>query len=200
MSEVMSFAKSYARMLDYLLQFGMAKCSVETVDQEYPRTHGGLIGFAPTEPMEGDLVLLSSAPMSEWRLSWYVEKRRQKGWLEDEYLLQSASTGELCWWHNVGLNVLCRKTTQQHPEWRWDDEQVEFNSNWIKWMDDQADGYIYRPMYCSFYAGEEVEFSVRVRHSDRHVSKRFPKWKSITKKQQLQIYKDLVAELQQVKL
>ena len=62
-----SYAKAYACMLDYLLQFGMAKCSVESVDQEYPRTYGGLIGFAPTEPMEGDLVLLSSAPMSEWR-------------------------------------------------------------------------------------------------------------------------------------
>ena len=193
----LSYTKAYTRMLDYLLQFGMAKCSVESVDQEYPRTHGGLIGFAPTEPMEGDLVLLSSAPMSEWRLSWYVGKRHQEGWSCDEYVLQSASTGELCWWSNVGLNVLCRKTTQQHPEWRWDDEQVEFNSNWIKWMDDQADGYIYRPMYCSFYAGEEVEFSVRVRHSDRYVSKRFPQWKSITMKQQLQIYKELVAELQQ---
>ena len=200
MSEKVSYQKSYAQMLDYLLQFGMAKCSVETVDQEYPRTYGGLIGFAPTEPMEGDLVLLTSAPMSEWRLSWYVEKRRQEGWSCDEYLLQSTSTGELCWWSNVGLNVLCRKTTKQHPEWRWDDEQVEFNSNWIKWMDDQPDGYIYRPVYCSFYAGDEVEFGVRVRHSDRYVTKRFSKWRTLSKRKQVQIYRDLVAELKQSKL
>lgn len=41
----------------------------------------------------------------------------------------------------------------------------------------------------------EVQLSVRVRHSDRYVSKRMPNWKQLTKRKLVAVYKQLVEEL-----
>ena len=54
--------------------------------------------------------------------------------------------------------------------------------------------------WLGWHAGDEVEFGVRVRHSDKYVTKRFSKWRTLSKRKQVQIYRDLVAELKQSKL
>ncbi len=73
------------------------------------------------EPVPGDLVMLQSAPDSEWHLSWYVQDQGS-----DNHLLESLKTGKLCKWGNVGFVIIDRKWVSERERMRWTDKQFAF--------------------------------------------------------------------------
>lgn len=109
------------------------------------------------DPVPGDLVMLQSAPQSEWHLSWYVKD--QGG---DRHLLESLKTGELCNWSNVGLIVMNRKWVSEHECIRWTDKQFAFEKTFRAEFK-KADFYIHLP-YISRFDGDSVYITYRVRY------------------------------------
>ena len=144
----------------------------------------------------GDLVALSSAPVSKFYLGWLVETREnQPGW--PEFLLQSIDDGSQCWWSNVGVTYMNRETVKAHPEWRWDDQQHAFNDRWIKACYKKRDAYIYLPVQV-VYSGDQVTLSIRVRHGFRpeRPTKTFEHWKKVKVADMLAFYDAAVAEIE----
>lgn len=72
----------------------------------------------------GDLVKIQAAPFTKWYLSWVVEIRNKSNFTE--YLLESIEDGKLCWWSNISLCYLNRKTILSRPDFRYSDEQFDF--------------------------------------------------------------------------
>lgn len=75
------------------------------------------------EPLPGDLVMLQSAPDTEWHLSWYLEDQG-----DDRHLLESLKTGKTCTWTNVGFVIMNRNWVSKNPRIRWTDEQFAFEA------------------------------------------------------------------------
>lgn len=74
----------------------------------------------------GSLVILGSAPDGDWHLSFYKERVG-----EDEHVLESVLTGELCKWSNVRLTVLPQQFTVDNPMMYWSDEKFDFAAKFI---------------------------------------------------------------------
>ena len=169
----------------------------EDAEKEYPRTSGGILGFVSSSsetPVQiGDLVLLSSAPATKWQLGWLVEMReRQPGW--PEYLIESVEDGELCWWSNVGISFMHRRSL--HPSWRWTDRQWAFHDRWFRVCYKEKDAYIVRPLMPEFGDGFEVTLGTRTSHGfdDIRPVRSFPDWRKVTKAKMGACYDDCVAE------
>lgn len=193
------YLRSYTSLIDYLLAFAMSGISHESdADSEYPRTHGAITGFVHGSfsgpgAQIGDLVRLDSMSNSEFRLGWYLESRSLNGY--EEHLIQSAKTGKQCWWSNVGLSYLNRKTLSHHPEWRWIDEQHKFNDRWIGACHEYHDAYIWRATWAVFNEDGSVSIGVRKRHcqpTDPRPSIKLTDWQSFHRKELADIYTGLV--------
>ncbi|WP_313401470.1 hypothetical protein [Stenotrophomonas sp.] len=132
-------------------------------------------------PVPGDLVMLQSAPQSEWHLSIY----RQAGAGEDfeqRHLLESLKTGKHCWWENVGFHVIDRKKCAIGREAEWDDAQFEFNDKFRK-VYRKADFYIPIP-FIDRFDGEAVVFKFRTRYgiNDKRTELQPFLWRKATQK------------------
>ena len=196
--------KAYTLILDYILQFSLSYLHADGEEESYPRCFGGMTGFINCSfgspiPQIGDLVRLDSMRDPEYRLGWLMDVR---GKPEDylEYLVKSVKTGKECWWGNVGISYMHRKTLNCHPEWRWTDEQFAFRDLWHKACRPD-DPYIYLPCDPEFM-GNSAKVFVRVRFS---ISQEIQEvivddWVMYLKKQTgysqkrlLQYYRDMVA-------
>jgi len=73
-------------------------------------------------PPIGSLCKLTSTRDSKWCLAWLVEI------VGDKFLLKNIEDGELCWWENIGLDYLPIQLTDENPQWKWDDDQWDFQN------------------------------------------------------------------------
>jgi len=112
------------------------------------------------EPVQGDLVMLQSAPQSDWHLSIYRQAGAGEGF-EQRHLLESLKTGMLCWWANVGFHVIDRDKCAIGREADWDDAQHAFNDKFKK-VYRRADFYLALP-YIDRFDGDSVIFIFRTR-------------------------------------
>ena len=192
----MSHERARLMILHYIMQFSLSHTFGDG------KSYGGLLSGAfhvdhsYREVRVGDLVALSSAPVSKFYLGWLVETREnQPGW--PEFLLQSIDDGSQCWWSNVGVTYMNRETVKAHPEWRWDDQQHAFNDRWIKACYKKRDAYIYLPVQV-VYSGDQVTLSIRVRHGFRpeRPTKTFEHWKKVKVADMLAFYDAAVAEIE----
>lgn len=127
------------------------------------------------DPLPGDLVMLQSAPMSVWHLSFYREK------LDGYYhLLESLKTGELCRWGNVGFHVIDEDTVGLGSTVRWSDAQFGFADKFTKACK-RADFYINLPFIDKF-EDDLVHIGFRTRYSlDKIITAVAPiRWSKIT--------------------
>lgn len=190
-------------IMDYMLSFCLSYVT-EGEEGSYPRCRGSITGFVNCGvgsplPEVGDLVRLDSMRDPEYRLGWLVDVRGEP---EDylEYLVKSVKTGKQCWWTNVGISYMHRKTLNCHPEWRWTDEQFAFNDLWFKACKPD-DPYIYLPCAPEF-VGTSVKLFVRVRFgiSSQIQEVTLENWAfylqkktGYSQKRLLQYYRDMVA-------
>lgn len=194
--------RSRQQILHYVLSFCMARIhGREDAEKEYPRTYGSICGFVSeaedTPAQVGDLILLSSVGVSKWQLGWLVETReRNKDY--PEYLIESIEDGELCWWSNVGISFLHRRSLSS--DWRWTDRQWAFRDRWWNVCYKEKGAYIVRPLQPQFGDGFEVTLGTRTSHGlDDITPKRwFPDWRKVTKAMMAQCYDDCVAERDQI--
>lgn len=185
--------KNRARILilNFITQFSLSK---EFGDG---RSFGGLKSFNASyeqKAVPGDLVALQAAPATKWYLSWLVSRQWPEGHACEQYTLESIEDGELCDWSNVGLMYYDREEVELHPEWRWTDEQHEFNDRWLRSCRKERDAYMHVPLMAQF-SGDGVTLGLRTRWSlyGYKPSKTWDNWKKVTIKQMLQFYDDAVA-------
>lgn len=200
-----TIAKTRARqhVLHYVLSFCIARIyDAEEATKEYPRGRSATSGFViesdETPAQIGDLILLSSAPMSKWTLSWFHQRREPSpgNW---EYLLESIEDGDLCWWSNVSISFLHRRALA--PSWRWNDRQWSFRDRWEHVCYREKEAYIVRPVEPVFGEGFEVTLGTRTSHGfDDITPKRwFHDWRKVTKAMMAQCYDDCVAEREEIR-
>lgn len=190
--------RSRQQILHYVLSFCTGKIhGAMQAAQEYPRGQTFSSGFVvesdETPTQIGDLVLLTSAPSSKWTLGWLLQKRDlNPGY--PQWLIESIEDGELCWWGNVGLAYLHRRSLS--PSWRWTDRQWAFRDRWIKVCRDEKDAYLYRPLEPVFGDGLEVTIGTRTMcgFDDISPKRKFDDWRKVTKAMMGQCYDDCVAE------
>lgn len=133
--------------------------------------------YAGGEPKPGNLVLLQSAPPSEWHLSFYIEDCG-----DGYHLLESVQTGALMRWGNVGFMVLNEEKIGAGDPARWTDEQFAFKDKFRKvWR--KADFYLALP-FIEAFDGDLVDIRFRTRHGfDDKITPIPPfEWKKITQK------------------
>jgi hypothetical protein len=195
--------KAYSEIVDYILSYCLSYV-IEDPEENYPRCRAGITGFVNCGigsplPEVGDLVRLDSMSDSRYRLGWLLAVRGEPANYM-EYLVKSAKTGTPCWWGNVGISYLHRKTRKAHPEWRWTDEQFAFRDLWRKACRPD-DPYIYLPGDPEFF-GDSAKVFVRVRFSiSQDIQEVIVEdWAMYLKKQTgysqkrlLQYYRDMVA-------
>ena len=180
-------------ILHYITQFSL---SLHFGDG---KTHGGLASSAfqvGQEPEIGDLVALTSAPVSKFYLGWLIDTRViSPGW--PEYLVESIEDGEQCWWGNVGIQYMNRDTVKLHQSWRWTDKQYQFNDRWVRSCYRKRDAYIYLPIQSEF-DGLQVKLGVRVRHnlSPERRYATFPDWRKVKVMDMLNFYDKSSKELE----
>lgn len=189
--------KTRARLLilNHIVQFSLARRYGDHVT-------GGLrdmafVSGSSETSIPGDLVALQSAPSSKWYLGWLISKQWPEGHACEQYTIESIEDGELCNWSNVGLIFYDRSQIQNHPEWRWTDQQHEFNSRWFRVCKDERDAYIYLPVQAEFdQEGSGVLLRTRTRFAmDDTVPERyFDNWRKVTKAMMLEFYDAAVAE------
>lgn len=121
----------------------------------------GLISGFHDKPDVGDLVMIRSAPDSEWHLSIILGHEPLAGG-DTNWLLESMKTGKHCWWSNVGLATFPRKWVEEHPRVLWSDEQFAF-ARLFEAEHRRADFYIDLP-FIARMDGDECFVSVRTRY------------------------------------
>lgn len=180
--------RSFREIIHYITTFGL------TMSFEGGGKLPGRVTFTPDDRTSrvrsGDLVSLSSAPVSEWYLSWMIEYDHNRG-----YLLESIETGKLCWWHNVSVNYMDRKTLAEHPSWRWTDRQWIFKDRWWKVCFKRCDAYLTVPLYPVFGDdGLSVTLGTRPRWSvgEHYPSRRFLDYRKVTMKMMEDFYHECV--------
>jgi hypothetical protein len=136
------------RRYDYVVQ-----CLLSALSLPYT-WDARIVGGTPAKC--GDLVMLTSAPLSEWHLSFYLEDVRP-----GEYLLESVKTGKLAKWSNVGLARVDCERAYIGDKMRWTDAQYAFEDTFKK-VFRRGDYYIELP-FISGFDGEHVLISVRTR-------------------------------------
>lgn len=193
----MTFNRAYSSMLDYILQFGLSYIT-QGEDTEFPRTRGSSVGFVNTgfsdnQPKVGDLIVLTSANALQWRLSW-LDGITQAPSGDCIYLCRSIKDQSLCDWSNVGVSYLHRMTLNQHPEWKWSDDQWAFNDKWMRAANKECDAYIWRPLWAQFWEDDSVTIGVRQRHGMENSPRpivTIQSWKKITLKKLIEHYRAL---------
>ena len=104
-------------------------------NQEYGRKTPAINGFTPTgygstrDPEPGDLAILKSAPATKWTIGW-VREIAADPIGGKRYLMESLEDGSLCWWSNVGMDVMPKKNIR--ARYRWSDKQFEFSARWMR--------------------------------------------------------------------
>lgn len=195
-----TYTRAHKLILDYILQF----CTNMTLyDQSLGRKRqiGASVGFYPLDGEErktlcpGDLILVKSAAAGKWRLSWFIESDRPAGWIEDRYALASIEDREECWWSNIGITRFDPEEIKLHDNWRWNDEQFEFNDKWFKACK-QEDAYIYLPVSVRFVAGFQAEIGVRSRWglTEYRPTRMIEDYRKVTYKTLRALYLEMVEE------
>lgn len=190
-----TYIKAHAAILDYILQF-----CISSTYGDSDRSYGGITAFVSRSLGEdsgarvGDLVLIKSANAGKWRLSW-LRAIQPLGGGDTEWLCASLADGELCRWSNVDIAYFPRKKLEEHPEWKWSDDQHEFNEKWFKACRRQ-DPYMYRPCQPEFNEDGSATILTRSRFDfDGHNARvRIEKWRKATLKALENHYLAMVAE------
>lgn len=147
-------------------------------------------------PNPGDLVSLRSVrSVNEWYLSWY-EKRilKKDGDWDDEHILESIETNELCQWGNVSFLILNRSVVNQNPQWRWTDKQFEFSDRWYRAFNKcskQRKLWDMVPIQPFFGDNESVSLSARIKFTDTIWEKKFDNWKKTKIKDMTEFINDV---------
>lgn len=146
-------------------------------------------------PKVGDLVSLTSAPVTKFYVSWVVDTRKIKGSSEIEYLLESIDDRSLCWWSNVGFNTY--KKDNILPYWKWSDKQFSFNDRWKRVCHGWNNAFIIKPYDADFLDDGQVKlkcYQSYDRINPWSYERTFDNWKKTTMKMMDQFYKDAVIE------
>jgi hypothetical protein len=191
-----AFDRSRARLeiLSYVTSFCLTHV---WGDGKEKQTRGSLHGFRSgmfeDKPVVGDLVVLQSAPVSKWYLSWLREIKEENGWTH--YLLESIDDGQLGWWHNVSLDFFEREELATFASWRWTDRQFAFKDRWWRVCYREKDAYITLPVFPVFGEDNSVTLGTRTRHGfdDHRPTKTFPDWRKVTKAMMAEFYDEAVA-------
>lgn len=118
---------------------------------------GGMIDYSGSAE-QGDIVMLQSAPDSEWHLSIYHQDCG-----DGYYLLESLKTGKMMRWGNVGILRLSPEWTAEHPRIRWTEKQFAFDRMFCAELK-RGDYYIHIPYFTDF-CQEWVTIATRTRFS-----------------------------------
>lgn len=134
------------------------------------------------EPEIGDLIVLQSAPKSDWDISWVEGVKKGQNEFCHNWTLRSLRTGKLANWANVSFKRFPKEEMKYHPSWRWSDAQFAFNARWLRVCKKEFDAYMVLPTYAEFDANGGVSLGVRGRHGfdKRTPSKHFPDWRKVT--------------------
>jgi hypothetical protein len=181
--------RSRILILSYIAQFSLG-CDIGG------RPYSGLSEHRFREdrmPLPGTLVAITSAKPSKWYLSWVIEAARPPGWDCERYTLESIEDGEVSDWHNVGIWAYDRRTTDEHPEWRWTDAQHEFNDRWTRLCRVERDTYIHKPVMPVFGEDGSVVLGTRMRWSEARPTRTLPDWRSVSDADMLEFYDWAVA-------
>lgn len=197
------YTKAYTAIIDYLLAFGVGRCSHgQDFGSKYIHTTAS-VGFSAEYEggvMVGDLVRLGSMCTPEYRIGW-LEETRELSPGNPEYLIRSAKTGNLCWWGNVGISYFHRPTLKDFPSWRWTDDQFAFESL-FNLACSKDDPYIYLP-YIDEFLGDHVRVGMRIRFglSDDREFVLIENWKKFVDKKRgftriklLEAYREMVRQ------
>lgn len=140
-------------------------------------------------PNNGDLIVLKSAPVSKWYMSWYIRCNKNDNIFSDDHLLQSIEDGELCNWRNVSFIRINPEIVNKHPEWRWTDTQWKFKERWFSTCYKKRDAYITLPKYPVFEESGSVWLGTRKRWGNgSETRKKFTNWKKVRIKDMLDFY------------
>ncbi len=179
--------KTRARMeiLNYITRFCLSWSSRSGLDN---RCYGDG-NFKPIDdPVTGDLVALQSAPISEWYLSWVIQREEKGSSYDDKYLLESVDSNKLCNWENVSFYRLDRKIVDNHPQWRWEDKQFELRDKWVRAFK-RRNAYIFRPCIPIFHDDGSVSLPVRKMFDQGEIARStFPNWKKVLVRDMLEFY------------
>ena len=129
------------------------------------------------KPIPGDLVMLTSAPMSVWHLSFYREDCN-----DGYHMLESVKTGQHCRWGNVGFYIVNTEKVGGLDRIEWTDAQFEFERKFRKaWH--KGDFYINIP-FIAGWDGDNVLISFRTRYGlDEATTPTAPlAWRKITQR------------------
>lgn len=138
-----------------------------------------------SNPAPGNLVMLSSAPQSEWHLSYYI-----KDCGDGYHLLESVKSGELMRWGNVGFHVLDEDRIGVGDMARWTDAQFNFHDKYVKACR-KADFHMALPFIAGF-DGDRVNITFRTRWGLDNIKTPIEPfhWSKITQKRLLSILID----------
>lgn len=156
------YTRAYTDIVDYLLAFGVGRADPAQMSSNYIRAVSS-VGFSSEwveDTQVGDLVRLNAMRDPEYRLGWLMEKRELNPGYK-EFLIQSAKTGNQCWWGNVGIEYFHRPTLANFPSWKWTDDQFAFSDLWDLACSED-DPYIYLP-YVEEFQGDNVKVGMRTR-------------------------------------
>lgn len=156
----MSKERSRIMLLSHIAQFSLGRVH----DSGYPFPPLRDMAFQMTDnPPNGALVALSAAPPSKWYISWVIESRWPEGHAGTTWTLESIEDGELCDWRNVSFAVYSPEQVRLHPEWRWTDEQHDFNKRWQRLCREEQNGWAY-PIAQTRFEESAANAPVRLRY------------------------------------
>jgi hypothetical protein len=112
------------------------------------------------QPVPGDIVILTSAPPSEWDLSIYRGFEEPEGFA-GSHLVESMRTGVVGRWSNIGFHVINREVVFFPQSVSWTDEQFAFEDKFRK-VYKKADFYMAVP-YIDKFDGDAVHIIFRTR-------------------------------------
>lgn len=160
---------AHQTITDYLLQFCVSRIhGMTNAASDKPRTFGAHTGFVSLDLAggedalkPGDLLLISGHRRLEFRMGWLKQVR--VACCGTEYLVQSTmGEGQIDWLHNVEVSFFHRPTLEQHPEWRWTNEQHQLADRWMETVTQCRDTRLIAPVIPVFW-GDSVRLKARGR-------------------------------------
>jgi hypothetical protein len=141
------------------------------------------------DPQANDLVILTSAPPTEWALSFYRELLP-----DGRHLLESVRTGALCRWDDVGFMVIDKDKVGITHDAYWSDDQFAFHDKFRKaW---KKGGFYIAVPYIEKFDGDAVHMGFRTRWGLNDIITPFvvEAWKKVTQKALLARMKEAETE------